>query len=89
MMSTAKRNPKVIATVAIVILVGRFVDYYQLVMPGALGETPLPHFGFAEVGFMMLFGGVFLYAVKTALAKTNLIPKNHPFLEESLHHEVG
>lgn len=89
MMSTAKRNPKVIGTVAIVILVGRFVDYYQLVMPGALGETPLPHLGFAEIGFMMLFGGLFLYALKAALAKTNLIPKNHPFLEESLHHEVG
>ncbi len=89
MMSTAKRNPRVLATVAIVILVGRFVDYYQLVMPGALGDNPLPQFGFAEFGFMLLFGGLFLYSFKTALAKANLIPKNHPFLEESLHHEVG
>lgn len=38
---------------------------------------------------MLLFGGLFLYSFKTALAKANLIPKNHPFLEESLHHEVG
>ena len=87
--STAKRNPKVLATVATVILIGRFVDYYQLIMPGGLGETPLPHFGFAEVGFMMLFGGLFLYVIKHALAKANLIPSKHPFLEESLHHEVG
>lgn len=89
MMSTAKRNPRVLATVAIVILVGRFVDYYQLVMPGALGQNPLPHLGFAEIGFMLLFGGLFMYSFKAALAKANLIPKNHPFLEESLHHEVG
>lgn len=88
MMSSAKRNPKVIGTVACIILFGRFVDYYQLIMPGALGQNPLPHFGFAEIGFMMLFGGLFFYVFKTALAKVNLIPKNHPFLEESLHHEV-
>ena len=89
MMSSAKRDPRVLATVAILILVGRFVDYYQLVMPGALGDNPPPQVGFAELGFMLLFGGLFLYSFKTALAKANLIPKNHPFLEESLHHEVG
>ncbi len=88
MMSSAKRNPKILTTVAIIILIGRFVDVYQWVLPGALGKNPSPHLGLPEIGFMLLYGGIFLYTMKAALAKTSLIPKNHPFLEESLHHEV-
>lgn len=88
MMTTAKRNPKMLTLAAIVILVGRFVDVYQLVMPGALGTNPLPTFGLPEVGFMLLYGGIFLYVFKTALSNANLIPKNHPLIDESLHHEV-
>jgi len=88
MTSTAKRNPKILTGVAIIILVGRFVDVYQLVMPGALGTNPLPRFGLAEMGFIFFYGGIFLFTFKNALAKANLIPQNHPFLHESLHHEV-
>jgi len=32
------------------------------------------------------YAGLFSLIVATALGKTSLIPRNHPFLEESLNH---
>ena len=45
-------------------------------------------FGFIEIGVTMIFIEMFLYVVLTNLAKVPLIAKNHPLLEESLHHEI-
>ena len=40
-----------------------------------------------EIGMFMLFLGVFVYTVLRAISKAPLVQKNHPFLEESKHHE--
>jgi hypothetical protein len=36
----------------------------------------------------MVFLGIFLYAVLFGLSKAGLVAKNHPMLEESIHHHV-
>lgn len=44
--------------------------------------------GILEVGTMIGFLGLFLFVIFNALGKANLVPKNDPYLEESLHHHV-
>lgn len=44
--------------------------------------------GFLEIGTMIGFLGLFFFMALTALSKANLIAKNDPYLEESLHHHV-
>lgn len=44
--------------------------------------------GILELGTMVGFFGLFTYIVLNALTKAPLIPKNDPYLEESLHHHV-
>ena len=44
--------------------------------------------GLLEIGVMIGFLGFFLYFVFKRLSQASLIPKNDPYLGESLHHEV-
>lgn len=44
--------------------------------------------GFLEIGTFIGFLGLFLYFVFSKLEKASLVPKNDPYLEESLHHHV-
>ena len=45
-------------------------------------------FGFMEIGMAMIFFVVFIYVMLTNLTKAPLVAKNHPMLEESLHHHI-
>ncbi|TXB62963.1 hypothetical protein [Phaeodactylibacter luteus] len=44
--------------------------------------------GLLEIGTMLGFLALFLFVVLNQLAKAPLVPKNDPYLEESLHHHV-
>jgi hypothetical protein len=44
--------------------------------------------GLLEIGTMIGFLSLFLYIVLSRLSQASLTPKNDPYLEESLHHEV-
>ncbi len=44
--------------------------------------------GFIELGTMIGFLCLFLYVFYNALSKASLVPKNDPYLSESLHHHV-
>jgi hypothetical protein len=82
-----KRHENVLLTVSIIVLCGHWVDYYQMIMPGAVEEG---HNGFSiiEVGTAIGFVGLFTFTVLNALSKKPLIAKNHPFLQESLNHHL-
>jgi hypothetical protein len=41
-----------------------------------------------EIGTGLLLAGVFIRVVLTNLTKAPLTPVNHPFLDESVHHEI-
>jgi len=65
-----------------VILVGRYIDFYQLVMP-SVSHGGGPHFGWQEV---LIFGGVaslFLLAADRAFRKAAPVPEKDPYLIES------
>lgn len=72
---------------SIVILIGHWSDVYLLVTPGVMQENNA--FGLLEIGLPLLFAGLYIYVVLTALGKANLFPKNHPYLHESVLHDVG
>ncbi len=77
------RNKTVILIVALFILVGHWVDLYLHIFPALTTDN---NFGFLEIGTFMGFAGLFIFVVLTTLTKASLVPKNHPYLEESLKH---
>ena len=73
--------------VCVLILVGHWLDYYMMIMPGTVGAER--GFSFPEIGIAIGFVGLFVFTMLTSLSKFKaLAPKNHPFLEESLHHHI-
>ncbi|MEX0966140.1 MAG: quinol:cytochrome C oxidoreductase [Bacteroidia bacterium] len=82
-----KRNFKFLFAIGIVILIGRFMDIYLLIMPDTVG-LDASTFGFIEIGCWLFFGGIFAFTTAWALSRANLIPMHHPYLGESLHHEI-
>jgi hypothetical protein len=57
-----------------------------MVSAGSLGSNA--HLGVLEVGMALLVAGLFIYVVLNNLTKAPLTPVNHPFLDESVHHEI-
>ncbi|TYP98532.1 quinol:cytochrome c oxidoreductase quinone-binding subunit 2 [Sphingobacterium allocomposti] len=82
----AKRKQNVMLFVAILLLCGHWLDYYIMIMPGTV-ETHRG-FGYIEVGTAIGFVGLFTFLVLNKLSKHAIAPKNHPFLDESLHHQI-
>jgi hypothetical protein len=82
----AKRQMIMLKIVCCVILVGHWLDFYLMIMPGTMrGDSG---FGLIEVGTALAFLGLFLTAFSRGLTSASLVPVNHPFLEESIHHHV-
>ncbi len=82
----AKRHTIFLKIVCSVVIIGHWLDFYLMVTPGTLKESG--GFGFLEIGMAMVFGVAFLFVVLSGLAKMPLIAKNHPLLEESIHHHI-
>ncbi|HTA27663.1 MAG TPA: quinol:cytochrome C oxidoreductase [Bacteroidia bacterium] len=81
-----KRNTRYLTIIGCIILITHWIDAYIWVMPGTMGISP--PFGLYEIGLLLGFVGLFLYVVLTNLAKVPVSVKNHPYLEESLHHHL-
>lgn len=81
-----KRKQNTMLAVCILLLLGHWLDYYLMVMPGTVEAER--GFGFIEIGTAIGFVGLFTFLVMNKLSKHALAPKNHPFMEESLHHQI-
>ncbi|HSN62194.1 MAG TPA: hypothetical protein VLR49_14740 [Ferruginibacter sp.] len=81
-----KRNWTVITFTAVLIILGHWIDFYQMVMPGTLRENfSLMPF---EFGIAALFIGIIMWSTGRYLSKHSLLAKNHPFLKESMIHHT-
>jgi hypothetical protein len=82
----SKRNWSMITFMAILIIFGHWIDFYQMVMPGTLKENAelLPF----EFGVACLFIGLIMWGVGSYLSRHSLLAKNHPFLKESMIHHT-
>jgi hypothetical protein len=82
----AKRHAGILTLVGLIILAGHWLDVYIMVSAGSLGSNA--HIGFLEIGMAVLLAGVFIMVVLRNLTKAPLTPVNHPFLDESVHHDI-
>ena len=82
----AKRTSIFMKIASCGIIVGHYLDFFQMIMPGTVG----PHggFGLLEIGTIVVFASIFGLMVNTELSKASLVAPNHPFLEEALHHDI-
>ncbi len=82
----AKRHTRFLKLICGMIVIGHWFDFYLMITPGTMQHDG--GFGFLEIGMALVFGAGFLYVALTNLAKAPLIAKNHPMLNESLHHHI-
>jgi hypothetical protein len=86
MRRSTKRNYTIVTFVSILIILGHWLDFYQMVFPSLFpNHVTLNLFDF---GVMLGFVGVIMFITGRALAKYPLIPKNHPFIKESVIHHT-
>ncbi|MCC9072967.1 quinol:cytochrome C oxidoreductase [Flavobacterium sp. F-65] len=78
-----KRISWVIVMAGIVILLGHYLDFFNMIMPGTVGDRWF--IGVPEIASVLFFLGLFIFVVFTALTKAPLLPKRNPFIEESKH----
>jgi hypothetical protein len=82
-----KRNFFFLMFIGTIIFIGHYLDIIMVVMPGTVGHS-WTGLSWMEFGNLFFFLGLFIYVVLNALAKKPLLVKNHPFLQESLHHST-
>ncbi|OAZ02878.1 hypothetical protein [Flavobacterium succinicans] len=78
-----KRITWVLVMAGTVILLGHYIDFFNMIMPGTVGDQWF--IGVPEISSVLFFLGLFIYVVFTALTKAPLLPKRNPFIEESKH----
>lgn len=83
MNSDYKRLNWFVIMAGIVILAGHYIDVFNMVMPGTVGDKW--YIGIPEIGGILFFLGLFIFVVFSELTKAPLLPKRNPFIEESKH----
>ena len=79
----AKRSPRVLGGVCVLLLLGHWLDLYLLIMPEVLDA---PALGLLEVVIPLSYVALFVHLTARALAQASLVPLHDPYLEESLRH---
>lgn len=80
----SKRNYFTVTFMAMIIIFGHWLDYFQMIMPGPLKEHW--HIDFYEIGIFMGFLGILIFSVSRTLSKASLIPHNNILLKETAVH---
>ena len=78
-----KRITWVLVMAGVVILAGHYIDFFNMIMPGTVGDRWF--IGISEIASVLFFLGLFIFVVFSALAKNPLLPKRNPFIDESKH----
>jgi len=80
----SKRNYFTITFMAMIIIFGHWLDFFQMIMPGPLGEHW--HINWYEIGIFMGFAGILIFCVSRTLTKASLVTSNHLLLKETIVH---
>ncbi len=76
-----KRIPWFVVMTGLVILFGHYIDIFNMIMPATVGDRWF--IGIPEISSVLLFAGLFIFLVFTALTKAPLLVKGYPFRKES------
>lgn len=71
-----KKTPKALATVALIILAGVWLEKYVTVMPEVSPQGY--RFSITDVGIFVVFMGTYFLSIQTYLSKVPFIPVSHP-----------
>ncbi len=82
----SKRSYSVITIVALLVLFGHWLDFYQMVFP-AISPDKVPNMAY-DMGIALFFVGLIMLVVGRTLSKHPLVVKNHPFSKESVIHHT-
>jgi len=82
----SKRHISIIKVVCPIVLVGHWFDFYLMINPGIMQNSG--GVGFMEIGMTLIYGAAFIYITLNSLSKMPLVAKNHPMMQESLHHHI-
>ncbi len=86
MRAGSKRNYTTMTFMAVFILFGHWLDFYQMVFPG-----PFPdhlELGLFDFGVALGFIGLIMFVTGRELSKRSMYVKNHPFFKETIIHHV-
>ena len=86
MKRSSKRNYGTITMMAVLIIFGHWLDFFQMVFP-AQSPDHVP-FMLADFGIALGFVGLIMFVTGRALAKYPLVGKTHPFFKESIIHHT-
>ncbi|HMU45008.1 MAG TPA: quinol:cytochrome C oxidoreductase [Chitinophagaceae bacterium] len=86
MSRNSKRSYATITFMALLILFGHWLDFFQMVFPGP-SPNKVP-FMLYDLGVAAGFVGLIMFVTARALAKAPLLAKNHPFVKESIIHHT-
>ncbi len=86
MKRNSKRNYATLTFISVFILFGQWLNFYQMVFPGSVGnhlELSILDFGVA-LGFI----GLIMFVTGQQLGKHSMYVKNHPFFKETIIHHT-
>ncbi|ANE51911.1 quinol:cytochrome C oxidoreductase [Flavisolibacter tropicus] len=86
MKRASKRNYGTITMMAVLLIFGHWLDFYQMVFP-AISNEHVP-FMLVDLGIGLGFVGLIMFLVAKALSKNPLLAKNHPLLKEGIIHHT-
>jgi hypothetical protein len=82
----AKRNYTTVTFMALLIIFGHWLDFFQMVFPGPSPDhVPLMLYDF---GIGLGFVGLIMFVTGRALSKAPMLAKNHPLIKESIIHHT-
>ena len=80
----AKQNDSWLLTACAIVLVGHWVDLYQMIFPAFEYPAML---GLIDVAIVIGFASLFIQSFASGLRKSALVPQHDPYLAESLWQE--
>lgn len=81
-----KRNEGIMLKIAVVVLLGRWVDLYVMLFPPTTGDSPV--FGIPEIATIIGVGCLIPLLFMRSFAAAAPVPRNDPWLAESLHYHA-
>ena len=78
------RSKVFLLPVIFLMMIGQYTELYYYIWPAVVHGAK---FGILEIGTYLGFLGLFTLVVTNTLSKASLVPRNHPYLEESIYHQ--
>lgn len=78
-----KRLSWIVVLAGVVILLGHYLDFYNMIMPATVGDQWF--IGLSEISSIAFFLGLFIFVVFNSLTKAPLVAIGNPLMEESKH----